>query len=160
MGLFQAEKSLVGEEGIGPALMVRSTTSALLLHPLAEETPQTHAYPAVESLERPLVAVLEVFKPAAKRRIESRDDHEETAAGSTRGLLPDRLLELVQALRSRTARERRRNNIPISGCQTAVRHESLGKLGRSRLFQGRDPSVSLRCRFSEGPSGPRGRAVV
>src|SRR5205823_13067478 len=103
MGSFQAEKSMVGEEGVGPALMVCPTTPACLLHPLAEETPQTHAYPAVESLERPLVAVLEVFKPAAKRRGEREDDPGETVTGATRSLGPDRLFELVQALRPGTA---------------------------------------------------------
>src|SRR4051794_5571553 len=98
MGLFQAVKPAVGEEGVGPALMVAAATTAFPLHPPAEEAPQAHADPAVDPLERPFVAVLEILKPAAKCRIERRDDRLEATAGVPRRLRPDRLLELLQAL--------------------------------------------------------------
>src|SRR3954469_15803922 len=103
MGSFQAVKPLVGEEGVGPALMVVTSATAGQLHPLAEDAPQTHAYPAVDPLKRPLVAVLEIFKPAPQGGIERPDDHEKALSGVPRGLRPDRFFELVQALRSGTA---------------------------------------------------------
>src|SRR3954471_19829539 len=103
MGPLQAVEPVVGEEGVGPASMVRPATAAFPLHPLAEQAPQAHPDPAVEPLERPLVAVLEIFKPAPERRVEAGDDREEATAGGTLGLLPDRLLELGQALRARAA---------------------------------------------------------
>src|SRR4030095_6598697 len=103
MCFFQAIKPMFCEEGIRPALMVATASPAFLFHPLAEDTPQAHAYPAVESLKRPLVAVLEVLKPAAKRRIWPPCDLVEAAACGAGGPLPDCLLELVQAFRSRAA---------------------------------------------------------
>ena len=104
MGCFQAVKPVFGEEGVGPALMVGASTTAFLSHPLAEKAPQSHANPAVEPLERPLMAVLEVCKPATKRRVERGDDREKAVAGATRRLATNRVLELLKALRPGSAR--------------------------------------------------------
>src|ERR1700754_181551 len=104
MGSPQAEKPLVGEEGVRPAVMVRPSAATLLPLPSAKQTAKTHPDPTVEAPKRPLVGVLEVFKPAAKRGVQLRDDLREAFAGGPFGLRSDRVLELGQALRPRTAR--------------------------------------------------------
>src|SRR5947209_20384709 len=103
MGFFQAVEPLVGEEGVTPAVMVFPTTPAGQPHPLAEDAPQAHPDPPAQGRERPLVAVLEVPKPAAKCRGERRDDRRKALARGPLRLRSDRLLELLQALRSGAA---------------------------------------------------------
>src|SRR5271165_6674069 len=112
-------------------MMVDAATSTLQPYPSAEDTPQTHAYPAVEPTKRPLLAVFEVLKPAAKRRIEPGDDREETAAGVPFRLGSDRVLEFLQALRTGSASAARE---PISQEVKArgprVDHSRLGRVQR------------------------------
>ena len=103
MGRLQVEKPLVGEEGVGPTVMVGSTAVSLQAETSTEDASHPHPYPSVQSGKRPLAAVFEVFKPAAERRRERRDDLGEAVAGGPFRLCPDRVLELVQTLRSRAA---------------------------------------------------------
>ena len=73
MGSLQAEKPQVGEEGVGPVLMVDSSASAFLVLLSAEHTPQTHPQPAVEPLEAGQV-LDRLSEPAERlRRDDARD---------------------------------------------------------------------------------------
>src|SRR5215469_9806764 len=103
MGGFQAIQPLVSKEGIRPTLMVRSAAATPSALPFPEDAPQPPPYPAVHRRERRLVAVLEVFKPAPKRRIQRRDDRPKALAGRALRLAADRRFELLQALGSREA---------------------------------------------------------
>ena len=103
MGRLQAEKPLVGEEGVGPTLMVRAASVSLQAEASTEDAAQPHPYPSVQSGKRPLAAVLKVPKPAPKDRIELCDGQEQTLAGGPFRRRSDRVLELVQAFRSWSA---------------------------------------------------------
>ena len=52
--------------------------------------------------------------------------------------------------------ERRRNNIPISGCQTAVRHENLGKIRKIQAVPGARPVCLPAMSVFGGPFWSRG----
>ena len=73
MGFFQAVQPLLGKEGVRPAEAVRATTDAAKAQPPAQDAPQASANPAIQRLERPAMAVLEVLKPAAQRPIQKRN---------------------------------------------------------------------------------------
>src|SRR5258708_23709621 len=103
MDRCQAIKSLVGEEGVGPALMVGSPTAPTQAVAFTEEAAKPHPYPPVQIRERRFVAVFEVFKPASERRRERHDRPGEAVAGFPWCLRADRVLELVQALGPRVA---------------------------------------------------------
>ena len=95
MGGFQAIQPLLRKEGVRPALMVPSPTSALAALAFSENAAQPHPGPAVDILERRPVAVLEVFKPAPERRIDLGDDRSKAEPGGPLRLRSDRVLEFL-----------------------------------------------------------------
>src|ERR1700722_4922454 len=103
MGRLQAEQPLVGEKGIGPALMVRSSSTPSQSLAFPKQAAKPHSYPAVDVRERRLVAVLEVFKPASKSRVQIQDDSTQALAGGPPRLRSDCVSKLAQALLSRVA---------------------------------------------------------
>ena len=74
MGLRQKEKPLLGEEGIRPALMISSATSAAKFDALSQDAPKPAAYPAIEYAKSPSPMMLEILEPATKRPIQRRND--------------------------------------------------------------------------------------
>src|SRR6266481_5572402 len=101
MGSLQAVEPVLGKEGVGPALTIRSPHDAS--HPPmgTQHTAQAAAYPAVERGERRAVAVLEVDEPAPQPRIEVVDDRPQASARGPTRLGTDGILELLQALVAR-----------------------------------------------------------
>src|SRR5947209_15606976 len=49
MGCHQTHQPLLGEKGIGPAMMVGSSATAFASGSATQDAAQAHAYPAVES---------------------------------------------------------------------------------------------------------------
>ena len=66
MGGGQVEQPTLGKDGILPAVMVPATTATLASCTFAQDRTQPHSQPAVDPRERPLVAVLEILKPATQ----------------------------------------------------------------------------------------------
>ena len=73
----QVEQPTLGKDGILPAVMVPATTATPASCTFAQNRTQPHSQPAVDPRERPLVAVLEILKPATpctvhigKRKVE------------------------------------------------------------------------------------------
>jgi hypothetical protein len=78
MGVSQAEKPEVGKEGIGPAMMFGTSSAPSFAQAFPENASLPHPDPSVQSGERPVMAVLEVFKPAAQGLIQVVDDLSQT----------------------------------------------------------------------------------
>ena len=100
MGCNQGEQPTLGEEGIGPALMVDAASGAALALAFTQDASQPHAQPPIQLRKRPEAAVLEVSKPALQRPVQVRDDGRETIPMATPGLGAQRVLQLIQALAS------------------------------------------------------------
>ena len=81
MGCSQAEEPLVGKERIGPAMMIGTSSAPAFARTFPEDASQPHPDPSVQSGERPVLAVLEVFKPAAQGPIQVVDDLAQTLSG-------------------------------------------------------------------------------
>ena len=90
-----------GKEGIGPALMIASSTAATAAQAATKDTSNTHPYPSVHLAERFAVAMFEVFKPASDTTIDFPYDRIEALAVGAFGLRPYRFLELLEALVAR-----------------------------------------------------------
>src|SRR3954463_7999678 len=104
MGGTQVIQPLLGKEGVRPAEAVPyATTDAAKAQAAAQEAPKPAADPAIQRLERPPMAVLEVFKPATQRSIHLGDDRLQAPSGIPARLRSDRVLELLQALGARAA---------------------------------------------------------
>ena len=69
MGCFQGVQPKLRKVGIRPTLMIRTATTPTFLLTLAQDAPQTHAYPFVDGLERGVVAMPEVTKPSLHRAV-------------------------------------------------------------------------------------------
>ena len=66
MGGGKTEQPLLGEEFVGPAMMVFSSTPTSETYSSSQNTAQTHADPSVQVCERRAVAaVLKIDEPAA-----------------------------------------------------------------------------------------------
>ncbi len=100
MGCFHAEQPMLGEERVWPAIVCpASTLVTVLLVTLQENPPQAPPNPAIQVTEhRRVRGVLEVLKPPYTRPIDSRNDDLQTVAMRPRGLGPDRVFELLEAL--------------------------------------------------------------
>ena len=74
MGSCQVVQPVSDKVGIGPALMIASSSLPLASGTFAKQTSQTHAYPTIQSRKRAAVtAVLKVREPATQDRVETRD---------------------------------------------------------------------------------------
>src|SRR5688572_8274447 len=86
------------KECIWPALMVSATATTSEPLPLAEDTAQPHAHPAVLLAKRGVMAMLEIFKPATQRTVHICDDDQQgVSIGPTR-LAPDGVPQFLEAL--------------------------------------------------------------
>src|SRR4051812_11868361 len=103
MGGTQVIQPLLGKEGVRPAKAVRTATYPAKAKSSAQDAPKASANPAIQWLERPAMAVLEVFEPATQRSIHVGDDRLQAVPGSPSRLRSDRVLELLQALGARAA---------------------------------------------------------
>src|SRR5262245_61457079 len=97
MSDHQTVKPLLGEIGVGPALMVRSPAAASLPLAVAQNAAQAHSDPTVQRTEGRLHAVFEIAKPAYQRAVDIGDDAPQRCAGRASGFLADCVLELVLA---------------------------------------------------------------
>ena len=98
MGRFQTIQPKLGKVRIRPTLMITSAATAFTAHPLAADTPQAAADPAVQLHERRAAAVLEISEPSPQRSIQIVDDHSQRMTVVAFRLRTDRILELVQTL--------------------------------------------------------------
>ena len=92
-----------GKERIGPAMMVVSSAPTALLRPFAQNTSQSCANPAVDSLERRVVTVLEITEPASQRTVDVLNDAFKRTPVGASCLGTQSRLELGQALLPRPA---------------------------------------------------------
>src|SRR6516164_8429792 len=98
MSLSSGEETLLGQESMGPALMIRTPTASFPLAAEAQQATQPHAHPFVQGDEHESTTVLEVLKPASQGPVQVREDGLQALSVVTPGLGPNRVLELVQAL--------------------------------------------------------------
>src|SRR6202011_1971075 len=89
-GHFQGEIPLLGKERIRPTLMATPASATLPAHPVAKETPQPHAHPAVHGDERRTTTMLEVPKPAPQRPVHVGKNVRQTVAVRPFRFRPDR----------------------------------------------------------------------
>lgn len=66
MGGRQTEQPMLGKEAVWPASMIPTAADAAAMGAAAEQAPQSHPDPAVETRKRPRFAVLEVCEPASQ----------------------------------------------------------------------------------------------
>jgi hypothetical protein len=98
-GCMHGEQSLGREEFIGPALMIISTNShARSLLMLSQHRPQPSPYKAVHPLKGVRMTMLEIVKPATKRRIQVGDDFRQTVSARALGPHPNAILQALVAL--------------------------------------------------------------
>src|SRR5260370_18532367 len=97
MGFTQAVQPVFGEEGIRPALVVRSPSPTVASVPLTQKAAQTTTNPAVQRGVDVPVTMTKVREPALQRRSQRRHDAQHTVPIGPACLDPDRVLELVQA---------------------------------------------------------------
>ncbi len=70
MGCGKAEQPLLGEEFVGPTLMVGASSPPSAATSLAQNGAQAATYSAIEVLVHLFgAAVLEIFEPASKNRV-------------------------------------------------------------------------------------------
>ena len=98
MGLCKAKEPMFPKELVRPASMVKSSANPFVSLTAAQDTPKATAYPLIEGRKGPFVAMLEVFKPAAKRTVDICDDDEQAVAIATWGLRPNGVSDSPQAL--------------------------------------------------------------
>jgi len=143
IGVSQAEKPVLGKESIGPLDVIEAAGDPRSPELLAQEIAQPPADPAVKRSERRAMAVLEVFKPAAQRRVEVLDDLGQAVSRCAFGRRPDRILELLQTLGARPATAGRE---PVAQEVEAVfRGVDQPRLGRMQAQAGVRRPV-LHCR--------------
>ena len=65
---------MLGKERVRPTSMIPAMTDPVATGTFAEQAPQTHPNPTIESPERPRVAVLEILKPTPQDRVQRGDD--------------------------------------------------------------------------------------
>src|SRR2546425_9001750 len=82
-------------------MMIQPTAPALTTSPSAQDTTQTHTYPAIQTGEGRSVTVLEVMEPTTQGAIHRADDHHQGQAIRALRVLPDPAFQLVQALTTR-----------------------------------------------------------
>src|SRR4249919_2581523 len=92
MGLHQTEQPMIGKEGVGPSQMVPAAGSASAVFAPAQDRAQALAYPAVQTLECPPPAVLEVREPAPQRPVDVGDDERQRVPRRAAGLRPEGVL--------------------------------------------------------------------
>ena len=87
-------------------MMIPTSTSTPSSLPVSQDTAQPPADPVVKCRERVAMTVLEVFEPAPQRPVDVGDDGLKTVPVGAPGLATHRVLELLQALRTRPTRTR------------------------------------------------------
>ena len=78
---------MLGEELIGPLLMIGATTTAALFLTFAENAPQTHPKPLIEVAEFRPVTMTKVLEPALLLRLQQHAQHAQAVAVATMGQL-------------------------------------------------------------------------
>ena len=152
VGSLQAEQPMFGKEAIWPSRLIRTAHvgDPLQLLLLAQQTPQSAAYPAIQRAEGPRSAVLEVAEPAPQRRIEVVDHPLQATSRRPHRLRPNGVLELLQALRTRPA-PARLEAIPeeLKPIRPRVHQPGLGRIeprsGSIRRKRSAHCSVSPAC---------------
>ena len=101
MGICKTVKPMRPKECIRPALMIKASTDSFMMPAPTQDAPKTPAYPLVYGGESPFVAMLEIFKPAAKGLIGIFDDGLQAVAIAAWRLGSKGLLDFAQALLAR-----------------------------------------------------------
>jgi hypothetical protein len=101
MGGGQTKQPLLVEEAIWPAIMVATATSAFPLVSLAKNASQATANPAVQATEHILMTVSKVSEPSTQMAAQSGTRQGHAVPIRAFCLLPYRILEFLQTLRSR-----------------------------------------------------------
>ena len=103
MSLDHGEETQLLEEGVWPALMIRTPSETAAVLTSAKDRPQSPSDPPVDGREGVGVTVLEVCEPAPEDRIDVPNDLVETVSVRSARLLSDGILELSQTLLARVA---------------------------------------------------------
>jgi hypothetical protein len=69
MGCAERKQPLLGEVSVWPSLMVRTTSPASLVLPLAQDATQAHPNPAVQFGKGAAMTVFEIAKPSPQRPV-------------------------------------------------------------------------------------------
>src|SRR3989454_10633194 len=100
MGSDKRVQPMRGKIGVGPALMIRSTSATTPVLAFAENTAQPHSHPAVLSFQRVFLAMFEIIKPASQRLVHVLDDDRQGLSVSSPRLLADGVAHFLDTLRS------------------------------------------------------------
>ena len=104
MSLHETEQALLGKVVVAPLLMILTPSPAALARPISQEGAQPSAHILVHPLERCLVTVFEVSKPAAQHFVQLLDAAlERLTARASRGQFTDSRFQLVDGLGPRPA---------------------------------------------------------
>ncbi len=98
MGRFQGVQPKLRKVGVRPTLMIRPATTPTFLLTLAQDAPQTHAYPFVDRLKRGVVAVPKVTKPSLQCAVDVGDNGWQAPAVGTTRLGTKRRFQPLDAL--------------------------------------------------------------
>src|SRR5258706_13764579 len=104
-GCLQAVVAVRGKIGVGPTLMIQSTTATVTARALAKNAPQPAANPLVHVRERRVITVLEVAEPTPPRSVPVVDNARQRTPIRSLRLRAKGVLELGQALPSRPTRQ-------------------------------------------------------
>ncbi len=95
----KGEQPGIREESVGPAHLIgpaAAEAGPLLLH--AQESAEPSPDQTIEPFKDGVMGMLEVVEPTSQNRVETADDPFKAVAPGPLGLLPDFILEPVQAL--------------------------------------------------------------
>src|SRR6516165_11153066 len=98
MGCCQAIQPAFSKVSIPPPLVIQTPATTLSALSFSEDASQPHPDPGVQGLERRLIAVLEISKPATQRGIQRPDDCRKAFPGVPFRFRSNRVLEFLQAL--------------------------------------------------------------
>jgi len=73
-GCGKAVQPLIGEERVGPALVIATMAPATASASATQDAPKTHSHPAVQVTERTRPSVLEVHVPTPQDGVDRVDD--------------------------------------------------------------------------------------
>src|SRR5919198_5515710 len=138
MGCGKRKQPLRRKVSIGPALMVCSSSPSAQLETFAENTAQPHSHPFVLRLERGLVAMFEIFKPASQRAVHILNSNLQGAPVRAPGFPANGVPQLLNALGARPS------IAPLKVIAQKVEATSDGRIHEASLLRMQGQSVCSR----------------
>ena len=103
MSLAHGEEVYLPDEGIGPALMIRTPSETTTALTSTKDRPQSPSDPPIDGREGVRITLLVGCEPAPEDRIDELNDPFETVPVRSTRPFSDRILELSQTLLAQVA---------------------------------------------------------